>query len=433
MSEGLDQGARSIRVLYVLHSGSLAGSAESLCVLLEHFPPGAVRAAAISPPGEVVDRLRQVGAAVRVVPGISMLHSIEGVPLRGRRLLELARTLWMTRYGGQLRAAIRATGADIVHLNERGMLHAATIAHGEGVPVVMHARSVAETRESWVRRLSAEAIRRHVDRVIAIDESVRRSLGDLANIEVIYNPLSRQTLARNAAASSPPPAPDRGGPVRVTYLTGLQVFKGIWDLLECALLLRYRRDIIFQIAGSNSRPAAFHRSLRGRVLHLAGFAPDVDTSVRRWVARHGMEGTVRLLGRVEPDAALAATDVLVFPSHLNGPGRSVFEAGAYGVPAVMALRDKVEDVVVNEVTGLIVPERDPRALARAIERLADSPELRAFLGRNARARCLRQFAPAPIARQVLALYRSLLASRGSEAGALARGGSGAPIASGTLP
>ncbi len=99
---------------------------------------------------------------------------------------------------------------------------------------------------------------------------------------------------------------------------------------------------------------------------------------------------------------LAETDILVFPSHLDGPGRSVFEAGARGIPAVVALRHRIEDVVVDGETGLIVPERDPPALAEAIVRLADDAALRRRLGQQARTRYRRQFAPQPIAEQMLA-------------------------------
>ena len=388
-----------------MHSGSPAGSAESLCVLLEHFPPGSVSATVLCPDGEIVPRLRSTGATVRVIPGVSMFHSMPGIPLRGLRLLEVGRTIWMMRHGGHIRAAIRETQPDVVHLNERGMLHAARIAHETRVPVVLHARSVAERGDNWVRRLSMRAIRRHVSCVVAIDQSVRASLEGLPRVQVVYNPLDGQALADSTSEAGRPSAEGR---VRVTYLTGLQVFKGIRDLLETALLLRDRSDILFQVAGTNSRPASFHRSLRGRLLHLFGFAPDVESWVRRWVSDRGIGATVKLLGRVEPEAVLAETDVLVFPSHLDGPGRSVFEAGVRGIPAIVALQHRIEDVVADGETGLIVPERDPAALARAILRLADDAGLRRRLGQNARVRYRRQFAPQPIADQMLGLYQALV-------------------------
>ncbi|HWB42603.1 MAG TPA: glycosyltransferase family 4 protein [Gemmatimonadales bacterium] len=396
---------RPIRVLYLLHTSAASGAGLSLRYLIERFPPGTVEATALCPPGPIAGQLRAIGVTVRPIPGVSMFVSAEGIALRGLRLLELLRTVWHMRHGGEIRRAIGEVRPDIVHLNDRGMLHAARIARGAGVPVVMHARSVADAGTRWVARVSTAQVRRNVDRVIAIDESVRRSLGDLPNVEVIYNPY---------APPSDLPSPDAGPPtgpagtVRVTYLTGLLTFKGIWDLLEAARLLRERRDIQFLVAGGNSRPEAFHRSMTGRLAHLFGFAPDVESAVRAWVRRQGLDATVHLVGTVDRvEQVLRRSDVLAFPSHLNGPGRAVFEAGVHGIPSIVALKDRVEDVVEDGVTGLIVPPRDPRSLADAVLRLADDPDLRRRLGVAARARYLAQFDPDAAARRMLEVYRAL--------------------------
>jgi len=116
-----------------------------------------------------------------------------------------------------------------------------------------------------------------------------------------------------------------------------------------------------------------------------------------------------MLGHVEDiDEFLDSTDILVFPSRLNGPGRSVFEAGIRGIPAVVALADRVEDIVEDDVTGLIVPERDPTALAAAVERLAGDPVLRARLGTNAQRKYRLQFDPARIGQRILDVYVSVV-------------------------
>jgi glycosyltransferase involved in cell wall biosynthesis len=397
--------ARPIRVLYVLHTSATSGAGLSLRYLIESLPPGSVSAMALCPPGPIADQLGSVGVDVRVIPGVSMLVSAEGIPLRGLRLLELLRTMWHMRHGGAIRRAIVDHRPDVVHLNDRGMLHAAGIAKRAGVPVVMHARSVADPAARWVARVSSRLIRRYVDRVIAIDESVRRSLGDLPNVEVIYNPYGGPS-ATPSHSPSVPPAP--GEAVRVTYLTGLLTFKGIWDLLEAARLLRARRDILFLIAGGNSRPEAFHRSLRGRLAHLFGFAPDVESAVGAWVDRHDLGATVRLLGRVDRvEDLLRTSDILAFPSHLNGPGRAVFEAGMHGIPAVVALRERVEDVVQDGETGLVVPPRDPARLADAIVRLVDDPGLRRRLGNAARSRYAVQFDPRVAGCRMIEVYREV--------------------------
>jgi glycosyltransferase involved in cell wall biosynthesis len=398
---GLPSGdSRPLRVLYVLHTAAPGGAGRSLAYLIEHFPPGSVEPTALCPPGPLVTQLKAIGVRVLPIPGISMFHSAEGIPLRGLRTLELLRTGWHTRYGGVIRRAIAEVRPDVVHLNDRGMLHAACIARRAGIPVVLHARSVADAETRWVGRVSSKLARRYVDRVVAIDESVSRSLHGMPRVEVVYNPYP---------APAEPPSRETSSPVvRVTYLTGLLTFKGIWDLLEAARLLRDRRDIEFLVAGTNSRPDAFHRSLIGRLAHLLGFAADVETAVRAWVERHDLGGTVKLLGQVDRvEDVLLRSDILAFPSHLNGPGRAVFEAGMHGIPAIVALKDVVEDVVKDGVTGLIVPPRDPRGLAEAIVRLADDPALRRRMGQAARSRYVTQFDPAVAAGRLLQIYREL--------------------------
>lgn len=394
--------SRPIRVLYVTHVGSASGNAASLRLLIQSFPPGAVEAHVLTPPGDAVARFSQAGVRVHQIPGVAMVLSTAGVPLAGRRLAVLLRTAWQLRYGPRIVSTIRAIRPDIVHLNESGMFQAAKLARREGVPVVMHVRGVPDRETRWARRFLRAMTRRWVSRTVAIDESVRHGLADITDCEVVYNPLPVSLVGD----ASPVPAP---GPMRVTFLNTLIGYKGIWDLLEAARRLRGRQDIVFQIVGGNSRPASFHASLAGQVSRALGLTRDVEREVADWVRQHGLAGTVSLLGRVErPDDVLRQTDVLVFPSHLNGPGRSVFEAGALGIPSIVTMRDRIEDIVEDGRTGLLVEERDAAGLASAIERLADDPALRRRLGAAAAAKYVAQFDPPRIGARMLALYRDVL-------------------------
>jgi glycosyltransferase involved in cell wall biosynthesis len=131
----------------------------------------------------------------------------------------------------------------------------------------------------------------------------------------------------------------------------------------------------------------------------------------------GLAEAIDLVGHVEdPGPLIRSSEILVFPSHHDGPGRSVIEAAAEGVPSVVALRHRVEDVVVDGETCLIVPPHDPAALAAAIVRLADDPALRSCLGANARAAAVKTSDPDLVARQVLRIYREVMVSRGTRSG-----------------
>jgi glycosyltransferase involved in cell wall biosynthesis len=410
--------SRPLRVLYVMHTAAPDGSSTSLLYLIAHLPRDAIEPVVVSPEGPVADALRRSGVTVVPIGGVSMLHSIAGMPLRGWRLIELGRTALNLRHGRALRAAIEAVRPDIVHLNERGMLQAAVIARRSGAAVLMHARSVADPRPKWLMRLSRRIVRRNVDRVIAIDGSVQRSIAPIVASDVVYNPLAGVVEGGSVAASGPAAraaeAESSSAGAQVVYVTGLAAAKGIWDLIEAADRLRDRADIRFVIAGTNGRTPAFHRSLAGRAAHLTGLVPDVESALRRRLAADGLAATVELVGHLEdPGPHIRTSDVLVFPSHHDGPGRSVIESAIEGVPSVVALRHRVEDVVVDGESGLIVPPRDPAALAAAIVRLADDPSLRSRLGAAARAGAARRSDPSVVAGRVVEIYREVMMSRGS--------------------
>jgi glycosyltransferase involved in cell wall biosynthesis len=391
-------------VLFVMHTAAPDGSSASLRQLIDHMPRDAVEPFVVSPDGPAADGLRRSGVTVLPIEGVSMLHSIVGMPLRGRRTVELCRTIINLRHGRRLQAAIEHVRPDIVHLNERGMLQAAVIARRTGAAVVMHARSVADPRPAWLGRLSRRIISRNVDRVIAIDGSVRRSIGEIAEAEVVHNPVAAAGAPESVDAAA---TVARTG-VRVLYLALLAPGKGIWDLMAAAERLRGRTDIQFIVAGANSRSPAFHRSLSGHLAHATGLIPDVESALRRRVAVGGLGGTVELVGRVDdPGPLIRSSDILVFPSHHDGPGRSVIEAAIEGVPSVVALCHRVEDVVVDGETGLIVPPRDPGALAAAIVRLADDAALRSRLGTAARKAAAARSDPTVVASRVLEIYRDV--------------------------
>jgi glycosyltransferase involved in cell wall biosynthesis len=79
-------------------------------------------------------------------------------------------------------------------------------------------------------------------------------------------------------------------------------------------------------------------------------------------------------------------DVVRVPSWEEPFGRSVAEAMAMGVPVVATPVTGIPELVEDGVTGLLVAERDPSALARAIERLLGNEYLAQRLAAGARRR-----------------------------------------------
>lgn len=105
-----------------------------------------------------------------------------------------------------------------------------------------------------------------------------------------------------------------------------------------------------------------------------------------------------------------AIDVLCFPSHLDAPGRPVFEAAFSGVPSIVAAKRPHPDTLVPGETGLCVPARDALALAVAIERLYSDRSLLARMGEAARALAQKNFDIRTNAADMIMLYRQLVTS-----------------------
>jgi glycosyltransferase involved in cell wall biosynthesis len=114
----------------------------------------------------------------------------------------------------------------------------------------------------------------------------------------------------------------------------------------------------------------------------------------------GLGERVRFAGLLSQDAVatyLAAADVAVVPSvrddagNVDGLPNVVMEALASGTPLVSTPAGGIASVIEHERTGLLVPERDADALARAIARLLDAPAERHALGAAARESVIARF------------------------------------------
>ena len=110
-------------------------------------------------------------------------------------------------------------------------------------------------------------------------------------------------------------------------------------------------------------------------------------------------------------ALLGAIDVFCISSTYEGTPLALFEAMAAGKAIVSTAVDGCREVLEDGVTGLLVPPRDPPALAAAIGRVMDEQSLRRSLGENARTASSRYDIKTCVA-AMEALYDEVLAERG---------------------
>jgi glycosyltransferase involved in cell wall biosynthesis len=132
---------------------------------------------------------------------------------------------------------------------------------------------------------------------------------------------------------------------------------------------------------------------------LVGDGPDRTTLVRQ-ITTAGLEGRVAVAGRrtrAEVAELIGRAHVLVSPSVPTAEGKRegipvvLMEAMASGVPVVASGISGIPELVEDGKTGLLVPPRDPSALASALHRLHDDPAFRESLARAGREMVEREF------------------------------------------
>jgi glycosyltransferase involved in cell wall biosynthesis len=181
--------------------------------------------------------------------------------------------------------------------------------------------------------------------------------------------LDRFTAAR--------PALRKDGPI-VGNVARLAPQKDHATLLEAARILG---DVRFVVVGDGELREELEHRANGLPVEITGARDDVPE-------------------------LLASFDVFAFPSLFEGLCLAVIEAQAAGVPVVATPVGGIRETVVDGETGLLVPPRDPAALAAAIRRLLDDPDLARRLADEARRRVRKRYSEERMIELTLGLYRS---------------------------
>jgi glycosyltransferase involved in cell wall biosynthesis len=126
-----------------------------------------------------------------------------------------------------------------------------------------------------------------------------------------------------------------------------------------------------------------------------------------------LDDRVKFLGhRDDVPRLLAASDILVLPSLYEGLPNVVLEAMRFRKPVVATRAPGTTEVVVDGITGRLVPLHDPPALARAIRDLARDPEGSRRLGEAGRARVEAEFRASKMVERFGVLYEAIARAKG---------------------
>lgn len=149
---------------------------------------------------------------------------------------------------------------------------------------------------------------------------------------------------------------------------------------------------------------------RGRYeLEIVGTGPD-EHALRELVATLGLDGLVTFSGSLDRASVARRyrdADIFALASVEEAFGNVFAEALASGLPIVGSNIGGIPALVEHGVNGLLVPPRDPHALAAAIRQLGENPGLRASMSRRNREHAENMLSWDRIGTRYLSLYHGI--------------------------
>lgn len=295
-------------------------------------------------------------------------------PFLMRNDLDLRSVAWLRKW-------IRSEDFDIVHFHTK-RAHALSLwlpRGGTKPKYVVTRRMDYPERAGWYTEL---LYNRRVDGVIAISAAIATLLRQAG---VKENKIRRIASGVDAARFH-----------RRNELTEVKT-------IGCIGVLEERKGQRFLLA------AAAQLKSRGLKLEyrFAGQGSE-RAELENQAHRLGIGAETSFLGFVVDTAEFfAGVDLVVMPSLFEGLGVAALEAMAAGKPVVATRVGGLAESIIDDETGILVPPADAQALADAIGRLAESPELAAAMGRRGRERVLGHFTLEQMARQNESYYYEL--------------------------
>jgi len=153
---------------------------------------------------------------------------------------------------------------------------------------------------------------------------------------------------------------------------------------------------------------AKHLPLEWHIM-MAGRDEGIGRQLHSLAIEGGIRPHIKFLGECsDTTTLLAAADFGLLTSHEEGFSNAILEGMAAGLPMIVTDVGGNPEAVIDGVTGLVVPSRNPDAIGEAILRLAGDVSFRVRLGQAGRTRAQAEFSMERCVSAHDELYRSLL-------------------------
>lgn len=368
-------------VLFVAWAPFFSGAERALLLTVKHLDPARYRPhVVLGTEGDTAAAMRDSGIPCDVLPLVA---------LDKRNAVRALSSIWrVTRTARRISAAL-------IHSNDAPSFQPAGYAAKlRRLPVVTHLRFPASDEGfRWF-------LRPGFDRALFVSDALRSDAMAVSpalfggRSDVLHDGVVLPEPADDATRSALREELNLPAHEPVVALTGqVSEIKGIWEYVEAARLVAARGlPATFAVLGDDLKG---HGALR--------------VAMESLVQEYGLTDRFRFLGfRTDAPRLIPAFDIITVPSHVEPLGNATLEAMASGRPVVGSRVGGIPEMVVHGETGLLVPPRDPEALADAIARLVTGRDVRLAMGRAARVRAETAFSLTTHTARLQSIYDSLL-------------------------
>jgi glycosyltransferase involved in cell wall biosynthesis len=402
---------RHFRILFIDHTGSLGGGEIALLNLATHLDPRRYTPVVLlCAHGPLYERLLGAGVESYLLPLAGSVANVRKDTLGFGTLLRLKEVVRSLQYVWRLRDFIRSHKIALVHTNSlKADLLGGVAARLAGVPLIWHIRDRIDN--DYLPRAVVHVFRRLCQ--LLPHYIIANSAATLETIKLAKKEFgeaipsgidnrSRVVYDGTIELATVPEVRSSKRRLRRIGLVGrISPWKGQHVFINAAAKVRQRfTDVRFQIIGA----ALFGEQ-------------EYERKIRDQVKRLELEDCVEFTGHRNDVAELVEQlDMLVHASTTAEPfGQVIIEGMAAGKPVVATAGGGVLEIVVDGVTGLLVPMGDADAMAQAITRLLEEPSGARRMGDLGRQRVREYFTIENTAYKVERVYDNVLAHFGKAA------------------
>jgi glycosyltransferase involved in cell wall biosynthesis len=390
-----------IKILFIHHSAGWGGAPINMINIINKLDRTKFEPHVLLLKDSVVkDRLRENNIAFTICNSNFyrkrykyLSHSDAGFikPYRVYKLLKMFVSWFMSKYI-YAPLVLKEFEFDIVHLNSSVLSDWIYSACKKG-KVIYHiqepiSKGIFGFRYNFIR----SEVQKYADKIIAISKDNAERINIPQKTEVVYNFIDIPNKIK-----------ETNSPKSILYVGGASQIKGIEIMIDAIPLIN--RDIQINMVGHFPKLQILSKLKKIAYKLLFPKAYELRTKLKT-ISEYE---NVNIIGSVSSITnILQESNLLISPFTVPHFSRPVIEAFAYKKPVIVSNVLGMDEIVDDNINGLVIEKNNPKALAAAINYLCSHPEKAKEMGLKGREKAEKVFAPEINTRKVENIYQQLI-------------------------